>query len=70
MPVAGPPVELAQCWRSGLPLAPIGELRQWLQGLGWDGAGLAGEEAGRWLVVWHRERALQRRGALPRAARR
>ena len=64
----GPHTELLACWRTGSPLEPVGELRLWLQGIGWDGAAVGREEAGRWLAVWQRERALQRRCALPRAA--
>ena len=65
---ASPHSELVLCWRSGRPLEPAGELRLWLQGLGWDGVVLERDDAGRWLAVWQRERALQRRRALPRAA--
>ena len=64
----GPHAELLECWRSGHPLEPTGELRAWLLGLGWDGVALGRVDAGRWLAVWQRERVLQRRRALPRAA--
>ena len=63
-----PHSELVLCWRSGRPLEPTGELRLWLLGLGWDGVMLERGDAGRWLAVWQRERLLQRRRVLPRAA--
>ena len=55
--MVGPHSELAICWRTGRPLEPLGELRLWLQGFGWDGAVLERDDAGRWLAVWQRERA-------------
>ena len=65
---AGPPADLARCWRTGAPLAPVGELRHWLIRTGWDESELGRDEAGAWLAVWSREWMLQRRCARPRAA--